>query len=389
LKIVDSGLAPLLILCGFSLFPLFLAENNFPQLAEFINSIFRVSYLSPPFADLRTIVIGIGCKDVHAVGDLITCDTRTTALMVWNYPSVLLRLRFLYPELSNFMLLFFIISLFMIFLVYRLAKKQNCSQNLLLSIFLISPPFLLCINRMNFDLFILVFIWLGANLLMTNATKTQLPATVLFIFSGVLKFYGFASLIFILLIQKGKLRLYGFVALVIGFLLVLKDLPLLKNAVGKDIYGSIGLPVLSSLLNGKNSAEISLLSGGFLLVTLIIIGVSVYLIKNNLVFRVSENLDLVPLITGFVFLFTWFSSSNYYYRLILTFPVLLTLIKKPTNEFEKIIFGSTVSSFFLSPKIFGPLQNLLVLPLVIYLLSVFYLLLLSKYRLTVNQFKQL
>jgi len=76
---------------------------------------------------------------------------------------------------------------------------------------------------------------------------------------------------------------------------------------------------------------------------------------------------------GFVFLFTWLSASNYYYRLILTFPILLAIVKTASNDFEKIVIGSTVSALFLSPRIFGPLQNILILPLVCYLISLFFL----------------
>ena len=153
----------------------------------------------------------------------------------------------------------------------------------------------------------------------------------------------------------------------------LPDITSLKNAVGKDIYGSIGLSVLASLLNGKSTAAFQPLSQGFLLVIFIISISCGYLIKSKLVNSLKFKQDLVTSVMGFVFLFTWLSASNYYYRLILTFPILLAIVKTASNDFEKIVIGSTVSALFLSPKIFGPLQNILILPLVCYLISLFIL----------------
>ena len=366
-------LIPLFCFLGFSVLPLFLAEIGFPKLVQLICSLFRVSYLTPPFADLRSIIIGIGCKEVKAIGDLIVCDTRNSAFVAWNYPSILLQLRILYPLLSNFLIIFIITCLIIILLVYKLIRNQDNSQNILLSIFLISPPFLLCINRMNFDLFIALCTWFAAHLLMNKNSKNRIFAIALLVFSGILKFYGFSSLIFLFLTQRGKFKLYSFFALLLGFLLILPDITSLKNAVGKDIYGSIGLSVLASLLNGKSTAVFQPLSQGFLLVIFIISISCGYLIKSKLVNSLKFKPDLVTSVMGFVFLFTWLSASNYYYRLILTFPILLAIVKTASNDFEKIVIGSTVSALFLSPKIFGPLQNVLLLPLVCYLISLFFL----------------
>lgn len=360
-------------LFGFSLIPLYLAVNNYPKTVELISSFFRVSYLSPPFADLRTIILGIGCNDVNAIGDLIVCDSRNSKFVTWNYPTILLKLRFLYLGLTNFLLLFIIIAVLITILLYKLSKNQNQTQNFLLTIFLISPPFLLCINRMNFDLLITINIWLGAYLLRNQTSRKVLISVILFLFSGIFKFYGFATLVFLILTQKAKLRIYSFFAFIVGFSLVLKDLPLLEGTVGKDIYGSIGLPVLNSLLNGKSSAKIQPLSGGFLIIFFVILVTCSYLVREFSILKMNFEIDFATLIPGFVLLFTWLSASNYYYRTILTFPILISLTKNRMHDFEKIIVGATVSSYFLSPKIFGPLQNLLLLPLICYLLSIFYI----------------
>jgi hypothetical protein len=73
------------------LLPILIDRYFHTTIFEYLHKLFRVSYISPIFADLRTILVGIGCDTVNSVGDPITCDK--VSATIWNYPTILLQLR--------------------------------------------------------------------------------------------------------------------------------------------------------------------------------------------------------------------------------------------------------------------------------------------------------
>ena len=349
--------------------PNILAEFNFELPAKLIYKFFRVSYLNPPFADLRTIIYGIKCDAVTQVGDLISCDSRNAPNVTWNYPSILLKLRHLGFLFENIALIVILIGIFLGVCIHMLSLKQTRKQNLFLTSFILSPPFLLCFGRLNFDLFILWIIWIGILALQSKQRILNYISWILFLISGLLKFYGFAAFVSIFHHFSLKKFIFRIVPLIIGLTLVLSDFSNLQNAVGKDIYGSVGFPVIAALLNGLPNASLDIYSyGSFFVLIYISVYVRFIIKKEFLQNKIHEDY-LIILVFGFTFLFTWFTASNYYYRLLLLTPILLSLIKNKSSVFENYVITTTFFSFFISPKVFGPLQNLFLFPMVCYLIA--------------------
>lgn len=349
--------------------PNILAEFKFELPEKLIYNFLRVSYLHPPFADLRTVIYGIKCDTVNQVGDLITCDPRNSPLMTWSYPSVLLKLRFASFMFENVTLIVFLISIFLATCIFIQSLNLSPHQNLFFSSLIFSPPFLLCFGRLNFDLLIIWIIWCGIYLLKSKSRLLKNISWILFATAGLLKFYGFAAFISIFHNSNLKKFLFPFSIFFIGLAMINVDIPHLKDAVGKDIYGSIGFSVLAAQLNGSPKANLDFQSfGSIFLITYILIYVRLILKKNNFNKTINEDYS-ITLVFGFIFLFTWFTASNYYYRLLLLTPILLIMIKNKSSVFENFVIASTFFSFFTSPKVFGSLQNLFLLPMVCYLIS--------------------
>ena len=364
----------------FVFLPNILSEFHLELPAKSIYKFLRVSYLYPPFADLRTIIYGIKCDAVSQVGNLITCDLRNASPVACNYPSVLLKLRSISFLFENIPWVVILISIFLAISIQFLSFNQTLNQNLLMTSIILSPPFLLCFGRLNFDLFIVWIIWIGILFLESKKVIIKYLAFVLFLIAGLLKFYGFAAFISIFKNFNLKKFFIGIAIFMIGFNLIQVDLSHLENAVGKDIYGSIGFPVVAALLNGLPRANLNLFSYGSIFIVFYIgLYVRLIILKENIRIKTDGNI-LIQLVFGSTFLFTWFSSSNYYYRLLLLTPILLFMIKYRTSFFEKMVISSTYFSFFLSPKVFGPLQNFFLLPMICYLIA--QLLVISRYETT-------
>jgi hypothetical protein len=329
----------------------------------------RVSYLDPPFADLRTTIIAIGCKNVNNIGDIISCDTRSSEFVTWIYPTVILKLRPLENFLNNIQFLVVAFSILMTLLLYSLSRKLNKPQNALLILLLVSPPFLLCFSRMNLDIFILLFIWGGLYLFQAKSTLLQDLSWICFTFAGLLKFYGFFSFISIFYSNKIRKTLIGLLTLSFAISIVWSDLTKLSDSIGRDIYGSIGLSVISSLLNGEDYSTLKITSVGFLLtVGSLVILTCLTLMNHDLGTSVKKS-DVLGNVFGFTFLITWISASNYYYRLILLFPILIELIRENKSYSNRLLVSFTFLSFFLSPKVFGVLQNVFLLPILSLILA--------------------
>jgi hypothetical protein len=151
--------------------------------------------------------------------------------------------------------------------------------------------------------------------------------------------------------------------------IVWSDLTKLSDSIGRDIYGSIGLSVISSLLNGEDYSTLKITSVGFLLtVGSLVILTCLTLMNHDLGTSVKKS-DVLGNVFGFTFLITWISASNYYYRLILLFPILIELIRENKSYSNRLLVSFTFLSFFLSPKVFGVLQNVFLLPILSLILA--------------------
>ena len=363
---------PKLVIFIFFIFvflPIFLAELKIRFFAKLFYQLLRVSYLDPPFADLRTTIIAIGCKNVNNIGDIISCDTRSSEFVTWIYPTVILKLRPLENFLNNIQFLVVAFSILMTLLLYSLSRKLNKPQNALLILLLVSPPFLLCFSRMNLDIFILLFIWGGLYLFQAKSTLLQDLSWICFTFAGLLKFYGFFSFISIFYSNKIRKTLIGLLTLSFAISIVWSDLTNLSDSIGRDIYGSIGLSVITSLLNGEDYSTLKITSVGFLLTVGSLVILTCLTLMNHDLGTSVKKPDVLGNVFGFTFLITWISASNYYYRLILLFPVLIELIRENKSYSNRLLVSFTFLSFFLSPKVFGVLQNVFLLPILSLILA--------------------
>lgn len=329
-----------------------------------LHKIFRVSYINPIFADLNTTLVGIGCQTVKSVGDHITCYEISD--MIWIYPSILLKLRSIgLNESFTFWLgILFVIIFAALFLSFSI---QNITQQLVLALLVFSPPVLLLINRGNLDLIILICLLQIAILLNRGGTFSRELSYFLCLVAAILKFYAFAGFILLLLTKKTKANvIYFLLSAGLFILFVFVDLFKINDYVGKDMSGSVGLPVLISHFNGNSLAQTSLRGTGVIIVIVLLLYYVVYFSRQipNLEFNNYNN--YIFLILSFTFMCTWLLASNYYYRLSLLVFVIPFYFHRNSTSIEKLIGVTTLASFYLSFRTLGLIFNLFLIPMLVF-----------------------
>lgn len=355
--------------CSVMIIPLILDRLFGFGIFRIINQIFRVSFISPIFADLETILNGINCENVKQVGDLINCPSKTQN--IWNYPTALLNLRNLInPELRFIIGLSFVI-LFLA-LINFLFYKNFWQINLYTAIILISPPFLLVINRGNLDLLIVVLLILGC-LLLDKKPWHKFVSFLIFSFTVWLKFYTLP--VFLIIFISTHSRRIKFLSIFIGFLVfcsVRIDLLNLSHLLSKDTSGAVGLSVLIAKSSGSTDSTFLANPATAIVLTL------TFLLLTWSMNKEIKNIDLKPyynplfFIPGFIFLTTWLTTSNYYYRLVLISLVLIYMLKNSISLIEyKIIFFAFCGNY-LSLQTFGLIQNLCILPIIFFIVMIIY-----------------
>jgi hypothetical protein len=349
------------------LLPILIDRYFHTTIFESLHKLFRVSYISPIFADLRTILVGIGCDTVNSVGDPITCDKVSET--IWNYPTILLQLRILkLTESSTFWIgLAFI---FIYILVILRVSNQNL-QNVFLIILLFSPPMLLVINRGNFDLLISSCLIMSGILLNKNKKFSLELSYLLCTIAAILKFYAIVAVIILLLSKVSRKNLIYFALSVSAFILIsYSDLLELSKYVGKDMSGSLGLPVLLSHINGDKFAELNILSLGGLVFSIFCLYYYNLIVKTIPTSNIKIYQNYVFILLSFTFTCTWIFTSNYYYRLSLLVLVIPYFFHKLATKMEMLIGICAFVSLYLSQRSLGIFFNILVLPLIIFNLSV-------------------
>lgn len=347
---------------SFIIFPILLDHYFKFEIFKKLNNFFRVSYIYPIFADLETILSGINCKSVREIGDLITCQRNGQNM--WNYPTVLLNLRHIIHPSSRFLLGLAFVFIFMITANYLLINNLWRADSLTFLI-LISPPFLLAINRGNFDLIIAAFLLTAAVLIRRNGVSFILALLIICI-SVWLKFYTL-SIFVVLPFFFNKAKKY--IIIVVGlslFISVIDDLRSLSRFLSTDSSGSTGLPVLLSKLSGSLNATFKTNW-----ITVLILCISILLIYFSInkaipgmyLHTYKSPLFIFP---GFVFISTWLTTSSYYYRLILLSLLVIFIVKngKTKLELKVAVLGGIAN--YLSMQTFGILQNILILPIIVF-----------------------
>jgi hypothetical protein len=372
-KCGEGKLLPPLFLISYSSFILipiiideFLSLNTF----ELINKIFRVSFIKPIFADLYTILTGIGCQAVNHVGDKIICDTKNDVL--WNYPTVLLKLRVLNIDSKITFILGVLIAVIFLFVLF-LFRDFTKIQKIFLTLLAFSPPLLLVVNRGNFDLLILICLVITGYSLNRNLKYSLEVSYLLILFAGTLKFYAIFALPLLLLFnRKIKNYLYFSLVSIIFILINFRDLWHLNRFVGRDMSGSFGLPVLISHLNGDADSDLRLLSIGALLVAIIFSYYFNYFKKKFNTINLDNYNDYIFLVLSCVFLMTWLLASNYYYRFVLLIFVIPFYFHKKSTIVENYIGLTCFFSFYLSYRTIGFIMNIFLIPMLAFNIFITY-----------------
>jgi len=362
---------------SFILIPIIIDKSLKLNTFELINKIFRVSFIRPIFADLNTILTGIGCQAVNHVGDKIICDTKNDVL--WNYPTVLLKLRVFNIDSKITFILGILTALIFLFILV-LSKDLTNIQKTLLTLLAFSPPLLLVVNRGNFDLLILICLVIAGYSLNRNFKYSLELSYLLIIFAGTLKFYAIFALPLLLLFNR-KIQNYLYFSLVsIIFILInYRDLWHLNKFVGRDMSGSFGLPVLISHLNGDADSDLRLFSIGAFLVLIIFTYYFNYFKKKFNTIHLDDYYDYIFLLLSFVFLITWLLASNYYYRFVLLIFVIPFYFHKKSTIVENFIGMTCFFSFYLSYRTFGFIMNIFLIPMLAFNIFISYRVINNKY----------
>lgn len=357
---------------------------EYRELATKILSLFRIQALYPNFADLRTTLLGISCSEVNRIGDYISCGNRGNN---WTYPSILLNLRGLDINQNAVTLIMLTTLMSTTIILFILTRHINFGHFILLIFLLNLPPFLIVTERGNLDLLILVSI-LGVILLLNNYSKskwTLILCAFLLSTAALLKFYpliGIAPLVYLSLRnikQFGRSTLMIVMALgLLAFLIVMPDLSRLGQNEVHDLSGSIGLGNLIALASGLDSTN-TVDKVSSLLLLVFIISIFRKRLWADTAFYSDLNIKMRTelLLTSLIATTPWVTTTNYYYRLILLWPLIYSLLKISSQTsldltaITRTILFPTLLSYILVFRTFAILQNIVLIP--IYLLAVFFI----------------
>jgi hypothetical protein len=221
---------------------------------------------------------------------------------------------------------------------------------------------------MNFDLIIVALVVLATKLISPpNVTLVRFfIALSLLSCASILKFYAF-SLLIIITFRVTLNHKYFFLGIAMSSLtlfFMVRDLISVREYVGRDIRGSVGLNVLISLLNGKDLASLDVLSLGFVICLLVILYLTIVFSLNSQHFHVLSFTNTTCFTLAIIFLIPWFTTSSYYYRLVVIVFLIPVLIAKQRHVFDKAVFIIAALALYLSPSSLAFIQNILILPLV-------------------------
>jgi hypothetical protein len=142
--------------------------------------------------------------------------------------------------------------------------------------------------------------------------------------------------------------------------------------LSKDTSGAVGLSVLIAKSSGSTDSTFLANPATAIVLTL------TFLLLTWSMNKEIKNIDLKPyynplfFIPGFIFLTTWLTTSNYYYRLVLISLVLIYMLKNSISLIEyKIIFFAFCGNY-LSLQTFGLIQNLCILPIIFFIVMIIY-----------------
>jgi hypothetical protein len=347
------------------------------DLAENIYSIYRINPIYPQFADLRTTLIAIECPEVNRIGDYIVCGDRGNN---WTYPTILLMLRAFGVNEKNTTVLMLIVLVSLTSLIYYLVRNINTATLLYFLVLLNCPPFLIAIERGNLDL--LIFTLLIMTLILLNWGKlrafTIIGSAIIIAFASFLKFYPLFAFVPIIYISMRNIKRLGFtpvaftsVIAMTSIAALLLDFRALSNFTVNDLAGSVGLRNIYALTFGLEDSKGIPVLNLLLFSTLILLPYFKRMWRVSIFYKQMEtSLRLQLIISAFVGIIPLLLATNYYYRLILLFPLMYLISRVYSSQSKAIkvdlilyVFLPTIIAYFLVFRTFALLQNAILLPL--------------------------
>jgi len=347
---------PGLLFITFNFIPAFLQYFHDYAYINIYYRILQVSNKFPNFIDLRQTLGFITNEKISKIGD--------EGLI---YPTIILKLRFLnrFFELDySVLLIAFISTMLLAWVIFDISKNFSRLQIFILSIIVVSPPFLLLVDRQNIDLIILICLYFSAKVYNKNFVYKILSLLFIFI-SATLKIYPFAIFIYLFIYNSDKRTKLCISPLIILFLILVgPDLIDIYKFGVKDMAGTVGIPVLMSHFNGLIESHPSFSLAFFVFFLAQFLCTYLLLKPKNLLNQIGDSEKTLFFFGLVVFVVTMFFSTNYIYRLVFLIFFLPLLMGLRISPYLNISAWFLIFGLFLSPRSTGFLFNLYLFPFV-------------------------
>jgi len=352
---------PLTFFLAFNALPAVIQSRKNISVINSYYSILQVGNTFPNFIDLKQTVGFLIHNNVKNIGD--------EGLI---YPRFILKLRifnhFLQSSFAINTISFATIVLFS-WMIFDFSKKLSPIQIIGLTLLVVSPPFLLLIDRQNIDCLLILLIYVSASIY-GKADLKSIIAIILIMLASLIKIYPIIILGYILVTNKKiAIRLFSFIALAITFSLIYPDLAPIQSFQVTDIAGSAGLPVLMAHLAGAPSSGF-FFSTTFILFLVLMILIQLYSSSLKRIDLIIDDQKAIFVIFGSLILIeTLMVSTNYLYRMSYILFLIPMIGNFPKKSFHEISFLFFLLSIYLSPRSTGILMNLFLFPFLIFLIS--------------------
>jgi hypothetical protein len=348
---------------------LFLLFNALPALVQnfvnlsIINSYYRILQVGntfPNFIDLKQTIGFLLNSEINQIGD--------QGLI---YPKIILELRFLNSFIDSrhaALLISFASILLVAAMIWDFAHRLTLEQNFFLSLLVISPPFLLLIDRQNIDIFILVTLYLAARIY-GKSEAFSIVAIFLVAVTALMKIYPIMIIFYFIIFGSSK-KVKG-VALglfTICLSIILPDLSAIQRFQVTDMAGSAGVPVLMAhLYGGTKSGFVLSLAFLFLMVGSFIL---IKHFRSRSIFQaILDDCNFLLVVFGSVVLTTTLlTSTNYLYRYVFLIFIVPFFGKFKKDSLFNVAFIFLFLGMYLSPRSTGVLFNIYMFPFVLVLL---------------------
>jgi hypothetical protein len=353
-------LAPVTFFVLFNALPAIIqSRRNIPMINSYY-SVMQVGNTFPNFIDLKQTIGFLINENVKNIGD--------NGLI---YPTFILNFRFLNPFLeSNFALGIIACTTIMLFawMILDFSLKLSGAQNAGLTLLVVSPPFLLLLDRQNVDCLLILLLYKSASIYGKSDLKSTF-AIVLIMLASLIKIYPIIILGFIFITCRETLiKVFSLLAMLVATFLIYPDLSSIQLFQITDMAGSAGLPVLMAHLAGSMSAGFYLSQSFFLFCILLMLIQFYSKDSTNVDWALSERRSIFVIFGSLILVETLILSTNYIYRLSYILFLIPLIGSLPKKSFSYISFLFFILSIYLSPRSTGLLMNLFLFPFLILLL---------------------